>query len=336
MKFIKANSIVEDILDATGLRGESLDRPMIKKWVTSQLRKLDVPTIYEDKVVLLYVKNWETQLPEDFSKAVQIAFRDRTNKKVKRMEIIEWTQNMYDGSGCDLIISKQCPTCHKEESSCKCSPGIVFEVDRMWEINNAGLKYAHMGHYLRHGGITVDGQVISPYHADFKIIKATNHNYFKANHIPGCINYATRLLANCNIEYKLEEPRLILNREEGEILLSYLAPKLDEEGYQLIPDIEEVIEALKYYAIEQYNYRQWNKAPTQEAKQHYKNLYQEAKADRFRSMGAANEILNTPNFEDWMVFLEQNYAKLIKDNNSLGVRTPDTYANTMERLANHG
>lgn len=342
-KFLPIDTIVEDVIDWGDYRG-MIDRVAMKKWANSLLRKLEAPNDYIDKIVMLEVKDYKVILPEDMQTVVQVAFRDETPRKIRRMEIVEWTQKMYDGSGCELIISKDCPKCHnikdEECGPCTCdSPEIIYDVDRLWELSHPEFKYNHMKHYYRHGGLTNENQIVSPYHPEFTLMKKSNHSFFNADsHIPGCLNLNTKLLANCNIEYKINFPILEVNRKEGKILLSYLAVKLDKSGYRMIPDVEDVFEALKWYIIEAMEYRSIGKATTLGDKNHHKQMWSIAKAEKIDAMGRAYEILNTPTFNDWMCFLENNYFKMFKDQNTaeqLGVRTPDMYDNTMGRLTNH-
>ncbi len=71
---------------------------------------------------------------------------------------------------------------------------------------------------------------------------------------------------------------------------------------------------------------------------HHRQMYALAESSRINAMGAANEILNTPNFEDWISFLKNNYFRVLKDQGfyeQIGVNTPDVYNKIMDRLTNH-
>lgn len=338
-KFLPIDTIIEEVIDWGGYRG-MIDRVSMKKWANAALRKLETPNEYIDKIVLLEVKDFKADLPEDMESVVQIAFRDTTPKKVRRTEIVEWTQKMYDGSGCELIITKDCPKCHQPDDECSCkSPEVVYKVDRLWELAHPEYKYNHMKHYYRHGGVINDNQIASPFNPEFILMKPSTHQFFNADqHVPGCLNLNKRLLINSNYEYKIDYPIINTNRQEGEILLSYLAVRLDKDGYRMIPDMEEVFDVLKWYIIEAMSYRSINKATTAQDKSHYKSMYKDAQANKLDAMGRANEILNTPDFKSWFDFLEQNYFKVIKDytkENYFGVKTPDQYNLTMDRLTKH-
>ena len=265
------------------------------------------------------MENFKGSLPKDLAEIVQMAFKEDVKTKVRRTEIVEWTQKLYDGSKCELTITKDCPKCHEKVTECKCeTPEVVYNVDRLWELSHPEFKYQHMKHYYRHGGLTNDNQWVSPYHSDFILMKYSHHSFFNADsHIPGCLNLNTRLMANQKVEYKVNNHTIDVNKEKGQILISYLAVRLDEEGYRMIPDLEEVFEAIKWNAIEAMTYREMNKAATQQERQHYKFLYSDAKRNRIIAMGEAYEVLNTPSYEDWRTFIEQNYLKVLKDLNTI-------------------
>ncbi len=337
LKYNSIDTVVEEVIDWGDYKGQ-IDRVAIKKWANSLLRKMDVPTHYVDKIAMLEVKDHKAILPEDMSSVVQMAFKDSSPRKVRRMEIVEWTQQH---SGCELKITKECPKCHNDDAGdCSCKePEIIYEVDRQFLLNHPELQYQHMKHYYRHGGLVGDNQVVSPYHPEFTLMKPSTHVFFNADqHIPGCLNLNHKLMSNCNTEYKLDFPIVNVNKEQGNILIAYLAERMDEDGYKMIPDIEDVYEALKWYVIEAMEYRSIGKSLTQQDKNHHRQMTVYAKQEKVEAMGRANEILNTPNFKDWIGFLENNYFKVFTDqhvSDQIGVKTPDVYAQQMSRLTKH-
>lgn len=343
MKFQKIDTIIEDVIDWGDYKG-MIDRTAMKKWGNTILRKLEVPTGYQDKMVMIDIKDNKGAMPDDVEQVVQVAFKNETERKIRRVEVVEWTQQLYDGSGCELVISKDCPKCHKDKEKpcgpCTCdSPEIIYDVDRLWELSHPEFKYNHMKHYYRHGGLTNENQVMSPYHPEFTLIKPTTHAFFNADlHIPGCLNLNKKLLGNCDIQYKLNYPIIEVSEEKGRILLVYLAAKTDKDGYRMIPDIEDVYEAMKWYIIEAFEFRAINKATTIADKNHHKSMFALAESRRIAAMGRAIEILNTPTYNDWMCFLDKNYMRMFREQHSdetFGGCIPDVYNDQMTRLTRH-
>jgi len=65
---------------------------------------------------------------------------------------------------------------------------------------------------------------------------------------------------DCNIEYNVNYPNLIINVKEGEVLLSYFAHRVDEDGYRLMPNDSTVIKAVSYSLAERYLYQEYMKS----------------------------------------------------------------------------
>lgn len=341
-KFLDLSTIVEEVIDWGGY--SDFSPTTMKKWAGAVLRKLEAPGSQVDKIKLLTVENYKVKEPEDLEKIVQMAFYETSTQTIRRTEIVEWTQQMYDGSGCELVISKDCPKCHKEKDKpcgpCTCdSPEVIFDVDRMWEIAHPEFKYNHMKHYYRHGGLINDNQVLSPYCPQFVLMKPAEGPFFNADkYIPGCLNLNKALLCSCDIEYKIRDGHIEVNKEKGQILVSYLAPRLDSEGYRMIPDEEEVLEALKWYVIEAIEYRSIGKATTNQDRQHHKQMWKIANTEKKEAMGRAYEVLHTPEYEPWINFLDKYYMRMFREqtfNERFGGCVPDHYNNQMNRLTDH-
>lgn len=339
MRFLPIETVIDEVIDWTDYKGV-LDRVAMKKWANTVLRKLEVPQLHDEVVTLLKVENYTVNAPDNCHKIVQIAFRNQSKQKVRRVEVVEWTQKLYDGSGCELIITKDCPKCHNAQTSCTCdSPEVIYNVDRLWELSHPELKYNHMKWYYRHGGLTNENQIVSPINPEFVLMKPATHDFFNADSfVPGCLNLNSKLLVNNKYTYKFSNNKFTINQEKGQILLAYTAVKTDKNGYRLVPDVEEVYEAIKWYIIEALNYRMIGKSATQADRNHYRAMTADARNEKVRAMGAAFEVLDEPDFKNWWDFLEQNYFKMIKDRNQVDyfdVKTPDQYAITMNRLTKH-
>jgi len=337
-RYVTMDEIVDDIIDWGGLRN-FLNLRSIKKRANSILRKLEVPENFQHKITLIDVEDYKADRPLDMLGIVQIAFKDDSPKKVKRTEIVEWTQKMYDGSGCELVIKKNCPNCNNSgpKGECSCdSPGIVYDVDRLWELSHPEFKYRHMGHYYAHGGLTNENQVVSPFHPNFVLMRPTSHDFFNADlHVPGCLNLNDRLMSSANYEYLIRDSIIEVNKIKGKILLAYLASNLDKNGFRMVPDNESVVDAIKWGVMEAYHYREINKSRTQQDRNHHRVMFREAEQRRIESMGRAYEELTEPAFGEWIEFLNENLFKIRKDYTQFynpGVRTGDVSRRNLNRL----
>jgi hypothetical protein len=327
IRYKNLSTIIEDYIDFTGNKG-MLDRTYIKKIGQSVLRKLETPNDLVETITYGEVKDSRARVPDDLERFVQIAVK--VDKKVRTTEIGEWTQKLYDGSGCELIVKKDCT----EMGGCKDSE-VVIEVDRNWELSHPEYKYGHMKHFYRHGGLLADN-VVSYYNPQYVLAKPASHYIWNADlFVPGCLNLNETLQSNMAYEFKVDEKFLTFNFREGKFVFSYLAARTDEEGYRMIPDIEEVYEAVKWNVVEAMLNRDVRKATTQQDRNFFAMLLRDAKNEKREAMGRAYELLNTPDFQSWWDFLEQNYFRMFKDTNSVNAfnaKSVDSFNNTMNRL----
>lgn len=333
MKFNNISTVIEDYIDFTDARG-MVDRAYIKKIAHSVLKKLQTNDMLKEEIVKLVVKDYRAKGPDDLEKIIQIAANKKDDRKVRITEVVEWSQRLYDGSGCKFIVKKDC----SEGGGCD-NESIVVDVDRDWELTHPEYRYGYMKHFYRHGGLLADNNIASPFHPGFVLVKPAQHSFWNADlFIPGCLNLNTTLLANTSLDFKIDQGHnniFTFNFKEGECLLAYLAIRTDSEGYRMIPDIEEVYDAVKWNVIELMLERDRRKAVTNADRSFFSQLLREARAERKSAMAAADEVLNTPDFQSWWNFLEQNYFKMMKDVNSVNkfnAKLPDDFDNTMNRL----
>lgn len=300
MKFplVSIRTVIDDYLDLTDYQGR-LDKNIILKWADDVASKLQFEDNLVHKVVLLPIENFQVRMPDDLNKITQIAFRAPFERKVRRYEIVEWTQKVLDGSGCEFKITMDCPKCKQTDCSCA-SPEVVIDVDRMWEMNHPETKYGYMSHFVRTGGWVNDGHPVSTYHPEFVILRAARHNFFNADHyVKGCLNLDAKLMAKMPYEFLYEPPYVRVNSEKGHLLVSYFANRT-EDGYLMVPNIPYVFEAITWFIEERMLYREFRRTRDNSSLQASRFAMQQKEI----AMGRAREILGTPDFHSWWSFME--------------------------------
>src|SRR4029079_4285326 len=159
------------------------------------------------KIALLPVENYKVELPDGFKYVCQAAYRnqcDPTNKT--RLEISQLTQKIL-GTDCNLEINVNCPTCNPNPCSCG-TPIVTVDADRIFESNNPQLLHGHMDHFYSYG--TTSGFKSSVHHPEFQLMRVTCSDYFNVPyHISECVN----INLDCNIEYMIENPNMIINQK---------------------------------------------------------------------------------------------------------------------------
>ncbi len=332
-KFIPISHIVDDILSLRDYDRIEVDN--IYKTVSDFVKKIETDEQYVHKVALIPVSDHTAKIPDDSQIILQVAFNDHTinHKPQTKERIKEWVQKVYDGSECEYTISLNCPDCKKETCTCDSSASsVTIEVDDIWRQQHPEYQYMRMNHLYRWGGMNKNNIPTSRYCQDFVLIKYAQHNFTNADmHIGGCLNLDERLMSGCTAEYTIQNNYFKINRERGEILLAYLGRQLCSDGYPMVPDTVEVIEAAKWYYEESTSYREWRRTKQQADYMAYK----EAKAERRFLMGIINEKLQTPSFVQWMTFLSNNWKRSLKNNNLYGdmnKQSPNYYSDVLTGL----
>jgi len=195
---------------------------------------------------LLPIKNREVDIPKDFYMITNIFYLAPGDYVVDEKKVEE-----YEKKGLTL-----------EECICKAT-------DDCEETKDGGFKYTlkdtrcdnHciMDILLNPSFLAFeDYKVSSNYEIQYKpgiayIMRPTMNDFFNLKyHVTGCIN----LNADTGIEYQITTDKIIVNMDEGYVMLSYLADYKDRDGYYLIPDNPFVIDAIKHSLYEREGMRQ--------------------------------------------------------------------------------
>lgn len=207
---------------------------------------------FEHKIAIIPVKNCKAELPEGFKNVCQVAYRSVCKDVLTtKYEVVEYTKNIL-GSECDLTFNIACPKC--KEYECDCNTALItVDADRLFSAKNPHHLHKHMDHFYDYGTMNT-GERVSNYHPEFVLIRKTTSSFFNVpHHIAECVNFNL----DCNIEYNIDLPNLIINQKDGEILISFYGIKLDKNGYRQIPDDPTVIRALTYCVVERYLHQKY-------------------------------------------------------------------------------
>lgn len=305
--FVSIETVLQEYLDITG--EESLDssyfggvqEDLILKWANDAVERVYNDTQYVHRIALLQVNNFKAELPSGFKYIAQAAYRELAEEPCLREEIVQWTQKTLDSSGCSLKIDLECPKCHKE--SCGCNSFVEVNANRLYQDSRPELYTQYMGHFYGHGGLNRRGYK-SNYHPDFYLMRKTSTTYFNVPyHIGSCIN----LNIDCRVEYDIDYPYIIVNFEKGEILLSYVSEKTDENGYRMVPNLPNVFEAVSTYVDERMAYRKWRR----EGGNSLRTDWRELKQLREMTIARARSQLSIPAQDEFKQYMDNHWRKLI-------------------------
>lgn len=302
--FISVKSSVYEFIRFIGHEGE-LDKNDLLAWANDAVSRIVTDEQLNHKVTLIDVKNYRAQLPADFKYVIQAAYKEKDNKKCTRESVSQWTQKIL-GTECDLEINLKCPKCTTTECSCG-SPIVEVNADRLWKSSNPQYQAAYQKHFYSYGGNTMRGggkHYQSQYHPQFKLMKHTNSSFFNVPyHISECIN----INLDCEVEYNINMPNMIVNFKEGQVLLSYLGRNVDAEGYLMIPNEPVVIRAISYAMAERWSYRQFMR--TGEQKDRIAFQINAELTEKWTARALSE--LQTPDYDEFSSFVKSFWHKVI-------------------------
>ena len=257
-EYKRVSDFVDDYLLETADHHNVPNKTKLITYVTDYIGKLQRSVLEQcrHRIKLLPVTNYSAELPPDFHKMEEIAYKIGDINYDYASGV---NQEIVDGvkRGCDFVVNVNCPQCLEEQKPCEGCAGsrIEIDIDSIW--NEAYPKYSYFLKDFRVGTGTLLGSN-SRYHNDFKLMKPTtspffNHKYY----VPTCRNLG---IPEADVQYKVDYPKIVVNFEKGYILLSYLGLRTDEDGLPMILGYPEVFEAVNLYLDEKLAWARWRRS----------------------------------------------------------------------------
>jgi len=312
---ISIKTVLEDYIEFAGEELQ-LEESVILKVADDTMAKIATGESLDFRIAVLDVKQYQAPLPKGFRTVVQCAYRDLTEGKARREQIVEWQQRVW-GSDCKLKIELECPDCHQE--SCNCSSDVVtVNADDMWRDSHPELIANKWKHFYDYGSL---GDPMGVPCSGFKLMKRTSNSFFATKyHIPGCVNFSF----DSKHEYDISPPKMILNFKDGEVMLAYMSIAYDSDGYRMIVNHPRVHEALFYAIIERTKFRDWLK--TGDPK--FQSMFREAERKKNESITMARSAISIPDPDKWFQFLKNHLTKFTPNwrwEENLNRETQDEY-----------
>lgn len=310
--YVSIKAAVTDYIDFANPE-EEINETLLLKLANDAASLICSDDQTDHKVALLEVRNNQATLPDDFRKVVQAAYRDAPGRPHLKEEIVQWTQHALDDSGCSVDITLNCKDCFETQSEdCdKCSqsstkPFIIVDVDRAYENTHPELYTKYMSHFYTYRNLNERGGCV--YHPEFRLMGARTNNFGNLDyHIQGCLN----LNLDCEIEYDINLPSITVNFPKGQILLSYMGLKTDEEGYRLLPNTPRAFRAINWYIEERMNYRAYKK--TGDPK--YYRLWTDSVREMEKAIARARIELDMPEYDTFMRYIKSHWKRIIPYHN---------------------
>lgn len=278
------------------------------EWGNEAVGKLLTATQKVHKLVVLPVRDYRAMLPKGFLAVIQAAYRAYPEKRCRREEIVQWTQNVLDGSGCKVVIDLECPSCREVKCTCE-SPMVTVDVNEIFKASHPEYYYGYMANFTGYGN-TFGNEKACKYTDEFRLMRRTSNTFYNIPyHIGNCVNFSV----DSAVEYDIHPVgvdgfQISTTFKEGEVLIAYISEYVDPQGWRMVPNVEEAIEAVLAYMDERVGYRYWRK---NKGDQVAFRDYQMLKTLRSQALARAVSTLKMPDKDKWENFLNTHWKQLI-------------------------
>lgn len=297
---ISLHTVLEDYIDFSGHEGE-LDEPWVLKQANDAVERLVTDQQMDHRIEVIDIRDYKGPLPKYFRYVVQAAYRIDPPDCCTREQISQFTQKAF-GTGCNLEINVICPKCKTQTCDCQ-DRAVEVDVNRIYETAHPELFTRYMDHFYKSGGNTGRG-IACFYDSRFHLMSKTSNQFFNVPwHVDECLN----LVTDCEIEYDIHMPNIIVNFPKGEVLLSYLGYQVDEQGYRMIPNVEIVFQAINYYIEERMAFRNYRLTKSQNDR----IFWQQMLEMKDKMISRARSQLQIPDPDEWWQFVSNHWRKVI-------------------------
>lgn len=289
VEYISASEILSDFYDDFNIDGGD-DEPLLLKWIEDKISQFNIPQQLIHRVAWVSVMNYKADLPKDLNIINEVAFRldgGKSRKGGRGYQLTQFVQNTHED--CQIELNVVCSSCNT--STCNCNTeDIIVDVNAAFEMAHPEMyysKYAKVGKF---------GYGKSIYSNNWGILSQNDSEWFGVNQtIPGCANIHCH---DCPNSYKILPPKIETSFEEGELLISYMGVKKDEDGRLMIPLHPDVLECVNEHLTYKWFRRQFIKTRDNGDRL----IYSEARQLSKEAKQKAEMSLNFPSFDEFSRF----------------------------------
>jgi hypothetical protein len=302
MKYTSVKAIANDVL--TGLEYHGKIKPeLLYRYANNGAEILIGSESVVYRVALLDVDNFTASLPKDIHTPTLAACVSNETKYVNRGYITSLTKNAI-GSDCEIEINLNCPSCHKEKCNCS-TPVMEIDIDQFWLDTHPHIKNVSDPHMIGWAAATTEGFPTFTTPPEFQIMKprVSTDILWNTEYFLGICNTLGENSV-CEYSYQLEDDKFITDLKKGQVMLGYLAYKRDDQGYLMIPDTVETVEALVAFITSKLMWREWMAGGNQSDRLRWLDAENKSKA----LMAEAKATLETPPADKWERILMERYV----------------------------
>ncbi len=320
-EYISIEAAIEEYIDVVDLRNTRLPKDVMLKWADDQVSKLSFKNHKVHKVAMKEIHGNRVVLGDDLDTIVQVLYKeDPSSRKVKQSYVSQWVKEL--DNDCELKVDLDCPECAADQ-------GFEIDVD-YWVERTQPQLFLGNDRMIDYGGLQNRGKSPRSVQNDFRLMRYKQHNFFNAEyHVKNSPNLNKKLNADAVGEYWVDYPVMHTNIESGFVLISYLGNRVDEDGYNLIPNLPEVLEAIRWTIEERFSYREYKRTRDRS----YLNDSEMARQKRMEAMGRAREKLKLPKWQEIQAVMENIHMKINNyySTGNLGAYQKDTFNAHMQK-----
>lgn len=340
MRFTPIQTAIQEWIEDSGATQDEINESQLIRWATDAVNMVETPELLCHRTILLNVKNYKADLPEDFKLLCQAASNpkyaddnclqcgDKPGVKkayapTRREQIVQWKQKTMCDTDCELEINLICPRC--DSVKCSCDSNVVeVDVDRIWEQAHPELYYKNFFRIGRFGQGNHRGKVDN----DFRLMSTATSHFHNVQKVLG--DCPSLYCPECYHTFIIKNRHIEVDFKEGEILLSYLGKQTDENGNIMIPDHPDMLMAIFFHLEYKFWWRDYRKTSLQTSlNKHTTSLQQ-----REQYFGIFRDAVEMPEFHTLKKYLEDAWIRRIPKwtSDSLGHETTDPYHLHGQRL----
>jgi hypothetical protein len=280
MEFISLKTALAEFYNNT-INKDEVNEDNILQWAADCLEKIGSYRQFVPNIAVLNIQNYKTKLPKDFIAADLLLYQESEDCEKTTLAISEIVSPMLE-SNCKVV----CPTC--------CNRGIVETDAEPYLSQNfpwAGYhRVVHTSNAFSSHGL----QVLRP-------MKLNDKSALKYHiGLPPADNMSLA------VDYSIKDGYIICTERTGNVILFYLGQKIDEEGYPMIPNNIEYIEAINYYIMFKIAWADYVAEKTQQARL----FFSDAKNLSDQAIARCITIMNTPTWEEFKAISEMWRSKI--------------------------
>lgn len=282
----------------------------------------------------------KVHLPINFKYPLQIAYRDSESieQPITRASVVEYIERNINDS-CNVTISLDCDKCKSKNCSCN-NDAYPIELDVTQTILGANPELMVGYNRFLIGYSNYRNSYRSNIHKGFTIIRPTTNYFFN---LPTQIQECQVPCLDDLLEYRIDDGILEVNNgsirnypygevssilekdcttsRSGQVLISYIGSRMDDNGFLLVPNESSVFTYLESHLLQEFAKRAYAFEKNQGSRTYWMDMQNETKM----LFAKANAVLRIPNKDQWEEIMRNIMLKRKADfrTNTSGKYVPD-------------